>query len=355
MLAARYRQGEGLTLEETAVPRAGVGELLLAVECASICATDLRIVSGGHRKYTPGTVRVPGHELVGRVAAIGAGVRGFSPGQRLFVAPNMGCGKCLPCRRGKNNLCANYDAFGITLDGGFAEYMRVTAPAIEQGNLLPVPDGIDPAEVALAEPLACCLHGQDQVATAPGDVVLILGAGPIGLMHILLARRQKAGLIIAGDLSEARLESARALGAGACVLVSRDSIEEAVADLTRGAGADVVIVAAPSAAAQRQAVAVAGIGGRINFFAGMPKDSPEVPIDSNAVHYRELCVTGTTGCSTADCHRAAALVLNREVDLKPLISARFPLRDVHSAFEAARSPQNLKIVLETANYGHSSV
>jgi L-iditol 2-dehydrogenase len=116
-----------------------------------------------------------------------------------------------------------------------------------------------------------------------------------------------------------------------------------------------VIVAAPSAAAQRQAVAVAAIGGRINFFAGRPKDSPEVLLDANVIHYRELWITGTTACSTSDCLRAAAMVLNREVDLRPLISGRYPLRDVHAAFAAARSPENLKIVLEIPNHAHSPI
>jgi threonine dehydrogenase-like Zn-dependent dehydrogenase len=232
MLATRYCQGKGLSLDEVPVPSIGTDEVLLAVESASICATDLRIVSGGHRKYGPGTVRVPGHELVGRIAAAGAGVEGFRPGQRVFVAPNMGCGDCLPCRRGKNNLCANYEAFGITLDGGFAQYMRVTAPAIGQGNLLPIPEEADAAEVALAEPLACCLHGQDQVETTAGDVVLVQGAGPIGLMHLLLARARGAEHVIVSDLSAARLEVARALGADTCIPASEQPLEEAIMGLS---------------------------------------------------------------------------------------------------------------------------
>ncbi len=188
MLAAVYHGPNDLRLECTLRPRIGPDEVLLRVVSAGICGTDLRIVHGAHRKYPPGTVRIPGHEVVGDIADVGAAVLDLHVGERVFVAPNMGCGHCRQCLSGNNNRCAAYEALGVTLDGAFAEYVRVPAAAIRQGNLIPVPREIDPAGAALLEPFACVLRGQRAVDLRSGDNVLIVGAGPIGVMHTMLAR-----------------------------------------------------------------------------------------------------------------------------------------------------------------------
>src|ERR1039458_5078093 len=183
MNAAVYHGPEDLRVEERPTPSARAGEMVLRVNYASICATDLRILKGVHRKFGPGTVRVPGHEVVGTIAELGSGVaNGYRVGQRVFVAPNVGCGHCPECARGQNNLCASCDALRITLDGAFAEFMRVPAAFVEQGNVIPFDEALDGAAVALAEPFACVLHGQQALKIGSEDVVLILGAGPIGVI-----------------------------------------------------------------------------------------------------------------------------------------------------------------------------
>lgn len=346
MFAAVYHGPKDLRLEERPIPAIGPSELLLRVDSASLCATDFRIYDGSHRKYGPGTIRIPGHEVVGTIAEIGRDVSGFSIGEHIFIAPNMGCGGCRQCLRGQNSLCAAYDAFGITLDGAFAEYMRVMRPAIEQGNVIPLPPEVDSASAALSEPFACVLHGQDAVKVDQDDVVLILGAGPIGLMHVLLARSRGARRIIISDQTSERLEKARALGADRVVNFLREDIELVVAEETEGVGVDVVIVAAPAHKAQEQAPRLAGIGGRINLFAGLPKDQPTIELNSNLVHYKELVITGTTACSTNDCRHAVQLVTSGKIDLSGLISDRLPLREAAAAFTIARDGKHLKVVLE---------
>jgi len=346
MLAAVYRGDSGVRLEEVPQPSFGRGEMLLRLHNASICATDIRILKGAHRKFDAGTVRIPGHEIAGTVEAVGADVTGFEPGQRVFVAPNMGCGKCISCRRGRNNLCPNYDAFGITLDGGFAEFMRVTAPAIEQGNVMPLEANADLTTAALAEPLACVLHGQDAVGATAGYVVLVLGAGPIGLMHTLLATAHGAKHVILADRVAQRLAMAASISAARLVDVTRDDLHAVVTEETGGAGADVVIVAAPAAEAQQQALQLAAPGGRVNLFAGLPKDKPFVSLETNLIHYKELLVTGTTACSTSDCRHSLDLIVSGAVDLMPLVTARFPLENAAEAFAAAQDPSNLKVVLD---------
>jgi L-iditol 2-dehydrogenase len=346
MLAAVYHGPLDLRVEPREVPSIADDELLLRVECASICATDLRIIQGSHRKFVPGTVRVPGHEIVGTLERVGSKVDGYCVGERVFIAPNIGCGHCRQCRAGLNNLCPDYDAFGITLDGGFAQYMRITAPAIEQGNVILVDQTADAATMALAEPFSCVMHGQERISVGANDTILIEGAGPIGIMHLLLARLRGARRIIVSDLSKHRLERASALGADRVIDLTQQNLTEIVMNETGKAGPDVVIVAAASPAAFEAAVSLAAVGGRINFFAGLPKERPTIDLDANLVHYKELIVTGSTGCSTSDCRKAAKLVASGQIDLRPLIGERFPLLEAKAAIEVAKGQHGLKVILE---------
>jgi len=333
-------------VEEVPTPIIGPGEILLRVNSASICGTDLRIFHGDHRKYPPGTVRIPGHEVVGTIAEIGEGVKGFVPGQKVFIAPNMGCGHCRQCISGNNNLCANYDAIGISMDGGFAEYLRVPAQAVMQGNVFPISDGIDSGAAALIEPFACVLRGQNAVGIQPGEVVLIMGAGPIGIMHTKLARLRGAGRVVVSELMPERLAQAARLGADRVVNPAQEDLGRVIAEETDNQGADVVIVAAPAHAAQESALQLAGISGRINFFGGLPKDRSIIQFDSNIVHYKELYVTATSACSTANCMQATEILTSGQIDLSPLISHRFPLSEAIAAFSAAQEYKSLKVVLE---------
>jgi len=346
MLAAVYHGPEDVRLEEVPVPIIGADEVLLKVANAGICGTDLRIWHGAHRKFPPGTVRIPGHELVGDIAELGANVKGLEPGERVFVAPNMGCGHCRQCVSGNNNRCARYEAIGVTMDGAFAEYVRIPAAAILQGNLIPLAAQADPAAAALIEPFACVLRGQDAVAVRPGEVVLVVGAGPIGVMHVMLARLRGAGRVIVSDLLPDRLRLAIRTGADRTVSPLQEDLAAVIAEESGGEGADVIIVAAPAAGVQEEALKLSAIGGRINLFGGLPREQSTIRFDSNLVHYKELVVTGTTACSTADCWRAAALVNSGRVDLSHLVSARFPLSEALQALAAAEDRKSLKVVIE---------
>jgi L-iditol 2-dehydrogenase len=204
-----------------------------------------------------------------------------------------------------------------------------------------LPTNFDTAVAALAEPFACVLHGADAVNLGTGDVVVIVGAGPIGLMHMLLAQARGASRILVVDRAPERLRIARALGADEVIDARSQKADDII-----GGKADVVIVAVASAQAQSDALTLAATGGRINFFAGLAKDNPFVSIDANLIHYKELLVTGTTACSTEDCRRSLQLVVSGAVNLAPLISARFPLSQAVEAFTAAQDRRNLKIVLD---------
>lgn len=345
MLAAVYYGPLDLRVEHRPVPKIRDNEALLRVISTGICGTDIRIIHGEHGKYPPGTIRIPGHEIVGEIVCLGDGVAEYHLGQQVCFAPNMGCGQCPQCISGSNNLCADYDAPGITYDGSFAEYVRVPTSALQQGNLIII-DNHDTALATLIEPFACVLRGQDALQIKPGETVLLIGAGPIGVMHLLLARFRGASRVIVSELDPDRLAQAMRLGADRGVNPAQEDLAVIVSDDTAGAGADVVIVAAAAHKGQEIALECASIGGRINLFGGLPKDRPTINFNSNLVHYKELNVTGTAACSTKDCHRAAEIVFSGRIDLSQVISARYPLHDAKAAITEAEAGKALKILIE---------
>ncbi len=348
MLAAVYHGPDDLRIEQVPKPEIGEGEALVRVLSASICGTDLRIYHGGHRKFPAGTVRIPGHEVVGVIDQVGQGIVTWQVGQRVLVAPNWGCGRCKQCIRGNNNRCAQYGAIGVTQDGAFAEWVRVPAQSVRQGNLIPINAAVDHAAAALIEPLACVLRGQAALRIQPGELVVVMGAGPIGLMHARLARLRGAGRILISEPLPERLAQAKQFGADRLINPAQEDLSAVITEESHGEGADVIIVAAPSQQAQQVALQVASIGGRINFFGGLPKDRSTIQFDSNLVHYKELVVTGTTACSTADCWQAAEIVNSGRFDLSDLVSLRFPLSRAVEAFAAAEDRKYLKIVITEA-------
>jgi L-iditol 2-dehydrogenase len=237
------------------------------------------------------------------------------------------------------------------LDGAFAEFMRVPAAFLEQANLIPFSESLDGAAVALAEPFACVLHGQQALRIGPEDVVLIMGAGPIGVMHTMAARAAGVKKILVSEQSVERLRMASAAGAHRVVNFREERLEDVVALETDGRGADVIVVAAGVRQAMEEATELAAIGGRINFFAGLPSGESRVALDANLIHYKELIVTGTTGCSTTDCRRSMELISSGKVDLAPLISGRYGLDRIMEAFAAARAGNVLKVVLKNPGEG----
>ncbi|MGQ9625332.1 MAG: zinc-dependent dehydrogenase [Anaerolineae bacterium] len=346
MLAAVYHGIQDIRVEEVEGPPIGPEEALLRVRAATICGTDLRIYTSGHFKIPPGTKRILGHEVAGEVAAVGQAVKALKPGQRIAIAPNIGCGTCWQCIQGHNHMCPDYEAFGISLDGAFAQYMRIPAPFIQRGNIAFIPESLSYEEAALNEPFSCCYNGSRACRIEPGDMVLIIGAGPIGIMHLFLARLSGASLVIVSEMIEERLAQAMEFGADLVVNPARDDVAEVVQKASGGRGADVVIVAAPSPAAQEQALELVATQGRINFFGGLPTGKEFIRFNSNLVHYKGIIVTGTTGSSSFQFRRSMEILASGRVKLARLISARFPLTQIKEAFDLAASKKILKVVVE---------
>ena len=344
MKAACYTQGQGIAFDEVPAPGIGADEVLVRVQATAICGTDVKISRNGHRKLGPGQRIVLGHEFVGTTEAVGSAVTCLRPGQRVGVAPNWGCGRCGACIRGMANMCPDYCAFGINTDGSHASFVRIPAKPIEQGNVVELPPNVPWDEAALAEPLSCVLNAQRTVSVAAGDTVVVYGAGPMGLLHVLLAAGTGAAQVIVVDLDESRLLKARAAGASAMILSGRDPVPERVRAETQGRGADVAIVAAPVRALAEEALGLLAPFGRLCLFAGLSGDA-RVALDSNLIHYRNLVVTGTTGGAAVDYRAALRLIAARRVDVRSVISHRFPMAELRKAYATALAGQGLKVVI----------
>jgi threonine dehydrogenase-like Zn-dependent dehydrogenase len=343
MLAATYTQGGRFEVKDVPVPTAGEGELLVRVTGSAICGTDLKIMRNGHRKLKSGQRIVLGHEFVGVIETVGNGVSGFAVGQRVGVAPNAGCGRCRACRKGRPNYCADYTAFGIDRDGAHAPCVIIPSIHLRQGNVQPMPESVTDADAALLEPLSCVVAGQRAVEVAGGDTVLIFGAGPMGLLHVLLARTLGAAAIVVFDPAVSRLALAEKLGADKTAS-STEALREVMAAVAPE-GVDVAITAAPVGDAVTQGLELLGPFGRLCAFAGLPLTANPVPMDVNRIHYKNLKVTGTTGGSVEDYRFAMQLVATGRIRLEGMIAASFSMDRLVEAYEAAQQGLPGKVVI----------
>ena len=344
MKAAVFHRPGQITLEERDVYDIGDDELLVKPRAASICGTDLRIYGGGHFKIREGQSRVLGHELSGTIAKVGKLVSGWRVGQRVSFTPNIGCGHCEMCRQGYNNMCPDYEAFGISLDGSFQDYMRVPAIAIRGNNVFEVPDHLSFEEAAVIEPLSCCYNAFKGLQVTPEDTVLIIGPGPIGACFVQLAKTWGARQVIAVGRRESRLREIEKFGADVLIDSSQVDVLAEVQRITKGRGVDVVVTAASSPELQPLSVQLLATHGRVNFFGGLKKGT-RVEIDTNLVHYRGLKLLGTTGSSNEDYFRSMRLVAEGRINVRDIVSHRFELAEIGQAFEFAKSGQGMKTLV----------
>lgn len=345
-MKAAFLKGIGtIEVEETDIPKVGKEDVLIKVDTAAICGTDIRIFNQGHFKIKEGEKRVLGHEIVGEIVETGSDVRHFKNGMRVAVVPNIGCGHCPECIRGFNELCADYEAFGISINGGFEEYMHVPGFALSEQNILEIPEGLGYRDAILAEPLSCCYNSYRALNTKPGETVLVIGAGPIGALHVIMNGLAGAGKIISADISEKRLQAMKDFGADVLINSGKESLREAVMENTNGRGADVVIVACSVPQLQKEALHLAAPHGRISFFGGLPEGKSEVVLDTNLMHYKELKLLGTTGSSKLDYMEALGIIASGKINVKGIITNEFKLEEIGKAFEFAMSGQGMKTVI----------
>jgi len=345
MLAAVYRGVNDVRLETVPVPKIGPGELLLRVHTCGVCGTDLKkIATGSHS-----APRIFGHETSGMVVAVGAGVGNFQPGDRVVVFHHIPCRECYYCRYKTFAQCATYKKVGCTAGfepsgGGFAEYVRVMDWIVDQGTVR-IPDGVSFEQACFVEPVNTCMKGIEALRLQPGETVLAIGQGPIGIILSVLARRAGAS-VITSDLYPERLRMSKSLGFEHAIDASQHDAINSVREQTEGRGADAVILAVGSNALIRPAMDAARPGGRVLLFAQTQRG--EVVVDPAAICVDEKTLVGSYSASVDLQDESVRFVMNGEMDLERLISHRFSLQESVRALELAAHPQpaSMKIVIQ---------
>ncbi len=329
--AVCYGQGD-IRIEDVKLKELEADEVLVKIAYCGICPSDVRVYNGLSSKKLPAIL---GHEYTGWIEKVGKNVDDIEVGTRVVVDPGKKCyTRCLPCKRGYTNKCMNMtDAYD-----GFAEY-NVT----RRMNVYPLKDTTSMLAAALCEPLACVLHGQKQAKVGPGSVVAVIGAGPIGLLHVQVSKYLGCK-VISSDINKKRLEIAKEFGADITADPAIEDLKKVVADATDGWGVDAVIIAAGRPEIVEQSLDLVGIGGSIVIFAGIYPDTP-VALKPNLIHYQEINITGSSDYTDQDFIEALKLIEEGNVDTEKLVSDVLPLEKVAYGMELVKSGKGLKVVI----------
>jgi len=335
--AVWYGPGD-LRIETLPEPSFTPDDMLVSVLACNICGSDLRTFVSGSRSIPPGTVL--GHEFAGRVLQAPPG-SGFVPGDLVTAAQDTPCGECWYCTHGMEHVCENKLEFGKHFQGAFAERMVIPSLVLRKGWVRKVPGDLSLDAASLIEPLSSCVHAHNLVPTRPGDLVVIIGAGPIGCMHGQLAKHF-GGRVVLTDLSATRLELARRFSFDAYVQAPHEDLAEVVRRLAPQ-GADKVISANPSPAAILQGVDLVRKGGHVIAFGGLPVDNHSVAVDGNRVHYDEIHLVGSYAYSRDENDQALDLIRQGVISAEQYITVRYPLEELAQAMETARQASQLKV------------
>lgn len=342
MLAAMFYAPMDVRLEERPVPQVGPGEVLLKVAAATTCGTDLKAYRRGHPLLFRNPPAGFGHEVAGIVAARGAGVSQCREGDAVVAANSAPCFQCFYCRRGRYSLCKDL----LLLNGAYAEYLLVPERIVRH-NLYRLPTGTTFTAAALTEPLACALHGIDASGILKDDTVAILGAGPLGLLLVALAKLRGARVILTGRGRE-RLALAEQFGADIVIDVQHLSLQEqreAVLAQTEGKrGADVVIEAVGIPDTWNIAAKMVRPGGLVNFFGGCASGT-QVTLETQPLHYGELTIKGVFHHTPAYFAQALDIIMGHHVDVEALITERVPLSSLLTVFDRLCQKQGIKYAM----------
>src|SRR5579859_1624719 len=352
MLAAMFYGPLDVRLEERPIPEPGENEALIKVAAATTCGTDVKTFRRGHPLLFQKVPAGFGHEVAGVIAALGTGVTVFREGDAVVVANSAPCQICFYCQRGNYSLCENL----LFLNGAYAEYLLVPERIVRQ-NLYKLMPGTSFVSAALTEPLACALHGIEGSHIHSGDVVVVIGAGPLGLLLVAIAKLRGAHVVITGRGAK-RLSLAHYYGADVVIDVSDMSSQEQqeiICAQTGGQrGADVVIEAVGTPETWALAARVTRPGGLVNFFGGCPSGT-EVSLDTRSIHYGELTIKGIFHHTPLFFQQALELISDRHIDVEALITARYPLASTLKVFDLLLRKQGIKYALIPAAVEHSLV
>ncbi|MFB0546370.1 MAG: alcohol dehydrogenase catalytic domain-containing protein [Anaerolineae bacterium] len=343
MKAAAFEGIERMVVREVEDPRLEPGGMIVKIEACAICGSDLKTLQQGNPRFEP--PQIIGHELVGTIVEIGQGVEGFAVGERVTMATSISCGRCHFCHRGLGNICPNMVRISADFPGAFAEFMHIPPLAVQRGNVLKVPDSLSNEAGTIAEPLSCVINSQQIAGVGLGDTVVVIGAGPMGILQAETAKANGATRVIITQRSLPRLEMAKGFDVDAVIDAANEDVVARVLELTGGLGADVIMVAAPSKEAQEQALEMVKKNGVVNLFASLPKDDPYITLNSRLIHYGQVAVTGASDSAPQHVELALKMLAAEEIDTERLITHRVPLEDILDGFRAMKEKTSLKTLV----------
>ncbi|HIJ70188.1 MAG TPA: alcohol dehydrogenase catalytic domain-containing protein [Planctomycetes bacterium] len=344
MKAVVYYAPKDVRIEDISVPKCADDEIRVRVDACAVCGSDLKAYMEGNPRIKP--PMVVGHEFTGLVETVGARIKGFKCNERVVMATSVSCGRCFYCRNNRPNLCTDLRPMGYVYPGGFAEFVTIPARALEQGHVIKVPDGVKAHYAALAEPLSCAVNCAENCNIGPGDTVVVVGAGPMGIMNACVAKEFGAGKIIIAEINEIRLKQSGNFGFDLVIDSARQDLCEIVKRETDGIGADVVIVAAPAAGPQEKAIGVARKHGTVCLFASLPAGKSMLSLDSRVIHYGEIRLIGTSDSAPKHVTKAVELLHAGYIPVDKLASHILGLDDIFKAYELMQSGEALRVVLE---------
>ena len=342
MNAAMFHGVGDVRYEQTDVPEIGPGEILVKVGNALTCGTDVKTYKRGHPILLRHTPALFGHEYAGTVEIVGEGVDRFNAGDRVVATNSAPCGTCFFCKRGSFNLCPELKESFV--NGAFAEYVRVPKHVVKW-NTHRIPDSLPFREAALTEPLACVVHGIEEANIQLGDTVAIIGAGPIGQMMIMLAKKSGASIVIVSDLAELRRDMAARAGADVVINPAKEDAVERVRAETGGYGADVVIEAVGLPATWEQAVDMTRDAGMTVLFGGAASGTT-FEIDTVRFHYGQLTIKGVFHLTPRHVEQALKLIIAGDIDPDILITHTMPLERVTDAILMMSRGESMKVAIE---------
>ncbi len=346
MQAVVFHAPGDVRVEQVPVPACSQAEMLVQVDACAVCGSDLKSSKVGNPRIKPPLTM--GHEFTGIIREIGpsATAGNLSVGDRVVMATTISCGQCEYCRRGWPNVCADLAPMGFSYPGGMAEFVVIPERALVNGHVLAVPASLPAEHACLAEPVSCAVNCVENCNVREGDTVVVLGAGPMGLINVCVARGMGAAKIILSEVSPQRLAMAESFGCDILVNPTEQDLPAIVKDATGGIGADVAIVAAPATTPQEQAVQLVRKRGTVCLFASLPSGRHILQMDSRAIHYNELRVIGTSDSTPAHVALSVKLLAEGRVPAEKLASHILPLAQVHKAFELMERGEALRVVLK---------
>ncbi|MBN2230389.1 MAG: zinc-binding dehydrogenase [Candidatus Thorarchaeota archaeon] len=339
MRAAMYYGIGDVRYEETDIPKAGPGELLIKIGKALTCGTDVKTYKRGHPILIKHTPALFGHEYAGTIEAVGEGVEKFKPGMRVVATNSAPCGDCYFCKRDMPNLCAKLK--DSLVNGAFAEYIRVPKEVV-RWNTHQIPDTLSFRDAALTEPLACVVHGIEEANIRLGDTVVVIGAGPIGQMMVMLAKKSGASTVIVSDLADFRRDIAEKAGADIAINPANEDPVERVKEETSGRGADVVIEAVGLPKLWEQAVDMTRDAGTTVLFGGAASGTT-FEVDTVRFHYGQLTLKGVFHLKPRHVEQALQLIIAKDVNPDLLISHDMPLERINEALEMMSAGKSMKV------------